>query len=99
MGKIKDDFYFIEGRIGFENIGHHDADNRFLMQSLYNQMSTWRAEHPGCTPIGVCYDERVEKDGFRPMVYEDSHGDRFYTHIDIASIEEYIELEEKGELQ
>lgn len=93
--KIKDIYYFINNKIAYENIGEHDADNRFILQTLYNQMSTWQAEHPGCTPIGVCYDEREEKNGFRPMVYEDEHGDRFYTHIDIASIEEYIKLEEK----
>lgn len=95
MTKVKDEFYFIDGKIAFENIGEHDADNRFLLEDIHQQMRKWRDEHPDCTPIGVCYDERVEKCGFRPMVYEDKNGNRFYTHIDIPTIKEYIELEEK----
>lgn len=30
------------------------------------------------------------------MVFEDKDGNRFYTHVDIKTIEEYIELEEEG---
>lgn len=92
---IKSEFYFIDNRIAIENIGEHDADNRFLMESIYNQMDEWRAQHDNeCTPIGVCYDETMEKDGFYPIVFEDRDGNRFYTHIDIATIKEYIEMEE-----
>lgn len=94
---IKDDFYFIDNRIASENIGDHDGDNRFLLESVRDMMSSWKKEHEDCTPIGVCYDYSTKKYNCYPMVYEDQNGNRFYTHIPIDTIKEYIRLESETE--
>ena len=91
---LKDDFYFIDNRISIENEGEHDGDNRFLCEGIENMMNVFYETHPGCTPIGICYeDEHSIYRGFFPMVFEDEDGNRFYDHIDILSIKEYLELE------
>ena len=90
---LKDDFYFIENSIAKENIGEHDGDNRFLAEGINELMPKFYETHPGCTPIGVCYeDEHPSYRGFFPMVFEDENGNRFYDHIDIETIKEYLEL-------
>lgn len=94
---IKDDFYFIDNRIASENIGEHDGDNRFLLESVRNMMKSWKEEHEDCTPIGVCYDDSTKKYDCYPMVYEDQNGNRFYTHIPVDTIKEYISLENEME--
>lgn len=94
---IKDDFYFIDNRIASENIGEHDGDNRFLLESVQDMMKSWNKEHEGCTPIGVCYDDSTKKYDCYPMVYEDQNGNRFYTHIPVDTIKEYISLENETE--
>ena len=93
---LKEEWSFRENRIARENIGEHDADNRFLMEPVHWQLKTWKRNHEDCIPIGICYDEEEENYGCYPMVFEDRDGNRFYTHVDIKTIEEYIELEEKG---
>ncbi len=90
---LKEEWSFRENRIDSKNIGEHDADNRFLMESPYHQLKAWKEEHEDCTPIGICYDEEEKSYGCYPMVFEDKDGNRFYTHVDIKTIEEYIELE------
>ncbi len=91
---LKDDFYFIDNKIAKENIGEHDGDNRFLCEDLENMMNAFYETHSGCTPIGICYeDEHPRFKGFFPMVFEDENGNRFYVHIDIKSIKEYLELD------
>lgn len=94
MSSLLQDFSFIKSKISVENIGEHDADNRFLVEDIHNQMKYWRELHPDCVPVGVCYDESMNKYGFFPMVYEDKNGNRFYTHIDVSTIKEYLELED-----
>lgn len=94
---IKDDFYFIDNRIASENIGEHDGDNRFLLESVPDMMKSWKKEHEDCTPIGVCYDDSTKKYDYYPMVYEDQNGNRFYTHIPVDTIKEYISLENETE--
>lgn len=97
---IKDDFFFIDNKIAIENIGEHDADNRFMGERITIQMKVWKSTHPDCIPIGVCYDPSIEKyDGFFPMVFENRNGERFYTHIDIATIKEYIEFEKENDIR
>lgn len=91
MRDISAEWLFRENRIAKENIGQHDADNRFLSKDIQIQLSTWRGSHPDCTPIGICYDKETENYGCYPMVYEDKNGNRFYTHCDIKSVEDYIE--------
>ena len=71
MRDISDEWSFRANRIARENIGTHDADNRFLSKDIQIQLSTWRGTHQGCTPIGICYDESEENYGCYPMVYED----------------------------
>jgi len=98
MRDISDEWSFRTNRIARENIGTHDADNRFLSKDIQIQLSTWRGTHQGCTPIGICYDESEENYGCYPMVYEDESGNRFYTHCDIKSVEDYIKSYEKEKL-
>lgn len=93
---LKEEWLFRENKIARENIGEHDADNRFLMEPVYWQLRTWKSSHEDCIPIGICYDEEEENYGCYPMVFEDKDGNRFYTHVNIKTIEEYIELEEEG---
>lgn len=91
---LKDDFYFIDNKIARENIGEHDGDNRFLAEGINELMPKFYETHPGCTPIGICYeDEHPSFRGFFPMVFEDENGNRFYDHIDIETIKEYLELQ------
>lgn len=91
---LKDDFYFIDNKIAKENIGEHDGDNRFLAEGINGLMPKFYETHPGCTPIGICYeDEHPSFRGFFPMVFEDENGNRFYDHIDIETIKEYLELQ------
>lgn len=91
---LKNDFYFLDNKIHKENIGEHDGDNRFLCEGIENLMTMWKETHEGCTPIGICYEFPHEYcHGFYPMVYEDENGDRFWTHIDVWTIKEYMELE------
>ena len=94
---LKEEWLFRENKIARENIGEHDADNRFLLEDIHRQLTHWKSNHEDCTPIGICYDEEEEKYGCYPMVFEDKNGNRFYTHVNIKTIEEYIELEEEGE--
>ena len=90
--------YILENRIAADFIGEHDPNNRFLAEDTRNWMKEWKFDHEGCTPIGICYDPCVAKYGcYHPMVYEDENGDRFYTHVGTVTLEEIIELEEKGE--
>lgn len=84
---------FRKNSIARENIGEHDADNRFMGYGIHRQLTEWQEDHPGCTPIGICYDKAEEKYGCFPMVYEDQDGNRFYTHCDIKTVEEYIGLD------
>ena len=93
---LKDDFHFLDNKIHKENIGEHDGDNRFLCEGVENMMNTWKETHENCTPIGVCYEfpHEIYK-GFYPMVYEDENGNRFWTHIDVSTIKEYMELEDE----
>lgn len=89
---LKDDFYFIDNNIAKENIGEHDGDNRFIAEGIKSLMPKFYETHPGCTPVGVCYeDEHLRFKGFFPMVFEDENGNRFYDHIDIETIKEYLE--------
>ena len=83
------DYSFVDCRISKENIGEHDADNRFMMEPFERQMDAWKAEHPGCTPIGICYDDEVSSYGCYPMVFEDANGNRYYTHWDIKTYQDY----------
>lgn len=93
---LKEEWSFRENRIARENIGEHDADNRFLLEDIHRQLTHWKSDHEDCTPIGICYDDEEENYGCYPMVFEDKYGNRFYTHVNIKTIEEYIELEEEG---
>lgn len=95
---LKEEWLFRENKIARENIGEHDADNRFLMETPHRQLRVWKREREDCTPIGICYDKEEENYGCYPMVFEDKDGNRFYTHFDIKTIEEYIELEEEGKI-
>lgn len=62
---LKDDFYFIDNKIAKENIGEHDGDNRFLAEGIKDLMPKFYETHPGCTPIGICYeDEHPRFKGF-----------------------------------
>ena len=92
---LKQEWAFRENHIAKENIGEHDADNRFLTEGIHRQLTHWKNTHEDCTPIGICYDEEMENYGCYPMVFEDEDGNRFYTHVDIKTVEEYIELEEE----
>lgn len=92
---LKEEWSFRENRIAPENIGEHDGNNRFLLEDYSRQLTHWKNDHEGCTPIGICYDESEENYGCYPLVYEDENGDRFYTHCDIKGIEEAIMFEEK----
>lgn len=94
--RLKDEWSFRENKISRYNLGEHDGDNRFLVESIYNQLRAWKESHEDCTPIGICYDAEEEKYGCYPMVFEDKNGNRFYTHVDIKTVEEYIKLEEEG---
>lgn len=94
---LKEEWSFRENRIARENLGEHDADNRFLLEDIHRQLTHWKNNHEDCIPIGICYDEEEENYGCYPMVFEDKDGNRFYTHCDIKTVEEYIELEEKGD--
>ncbi len=88
----KNDYSFLDCKISKENIGEHDADNRFMMESIPKQLNAWKEDHPGCIMIGVCYeDEHPNYKGFFPFVYEDQSGNRFWTHWDLSSIEDYME--------
>ena len=93
---LKDEWSFRENRIDPQNLGEHDGDNRFFMETVPNHLKAWREEHPGCTPIGICYDESEKSYGCYPMVFEDENGNRFYTHVDIKAVEECIEMEENN---
>ena len=89
---LKDDFYFIDNNIAKENIGEHDGDNRFIAEGIKGLMLKFYETHPGCIPLGICYeDEQPRFKGFFPMVFEDENGNRFYDHIDIETIKEYLE--------
>ena len=86
------DYLFLENKISVDSIGEHDADNRFMIEDCVHQMDAWKEDHPGCTMIGVFYaDEHPNCRGFYPFVYEDENGDRFWTHWDLLTIQEYIE--------
>jgi len=85
----------LDSHINISNIGEHDADNRFIVGDVEKWMSKWQEDHEGCVIIGICYDESIKKyETYYPMVYEDENGNRFYTHIDVEFLKEYIELEE-----
>ncbi len=89
---LKDDFYFIDNNVAKENIGEHDGDNRFIAEGIKSLMPKFYETHPGCIPLGICYeDEHPRFKGFFPMVFEDENGNRFYDHIDIETIKEYLE--------
>lgn len=90
---LDEEWSFRKNKIARENIGEHDGDNRFLLSDIHRQLRHWKNSHENCTPIGICYDEEEENYGCYPMVFEDENGNRFYTHCDIKTIEEYIELE------
>ena len=92
---LKEEWSFRENRIARENIGEHDADNRFLLDDIHRHLTHWKNTHEGCTPIGICYDEEEENYGCYPMVFEDENGNRFYTHCDIKAVNDQIEQEEK----
>ena len=92
---LDEEWSFRKNKIAKENIGEHDADNRFLLEDTYRQLRRWKSTHEGCVPVGVCYDQETENYGCYPLVYEDENGNRFYTHCDIKSVEEYIELEKE----
>ena len=96
MSSLERDWDFRHNKISRYNLGTHDADNRFMMYDIHKQLDAWKEEHPGCTPIGICYDEEEEHYGCYPMVFEDQDGNRFYTHVDIKTVEEYIEIEKRG---
>lgn len=86
------EYAFINCRIAKENIGEHDADNRFLMEGVENQIRRWKETHEGCTLIGICYeDPHPCYRGYYPMVYEDETGSRFWTHWDVDTFCEYVE--------
>ena len=88
------DYSFIDCHIAKENIGTHDFDNRFVAEPMARQIEYWQEEHPGCTIIGMCYDEETKKyGGYYPMVYEDENGFRYYTHWDVKT---YLEYKEEG---
>ena len=86
------DYSFVKCRIAKENIGEHDADNRFLMEDFEHQLDKWHEDHEGCTIIGICYDDpHPYYCGYYPMVYEDEHGNRFWTHWCLGTYQEYVE--------
>lgn len=87
------DYSFLENRISKENIGEHDEDNRFLMERFNSQIERYLEDRPGCTLIGVCYEEpHPSYKGYYPIVYEDENGNRFWTHWCIDTAKEYKEV-------
>ena len=86
------DYSFVDCHISKENIGEHDADNRFLMEDFKNQLRVWQEQHEGCTIIGICYEyPHPRYKGYYPMVYEDQSGNRFWTHWDLYTYQDYVE--------
>lgn len=88
-GVMTIDYSWIKNRISKENIGSHDADNRFLLEDVERQISKYLHERPDITLLGVCYDDAVENYDCYPLVYEDKNGNRFYTHWDVNAFLEY----------
>ena len=85
-------YEFIECHVAKDNIGEHDGDNRFLLESIEKRFESWQKDHEGCTPIGICYeDEHPRFKGFYPMVFEDKAGNRYWTHWDVATFKEAVE--------
>ena len=88
---MKIDYSFVENRIAIENIGKHDPNNIWINEDFPKQIQAWKELNPNCTIIGICYDDSIAKynERYRPMVYEDENGDRFYTHWDVETYKEY----------
>lgn len=76
------DYSFMDKHVDISNIGQHDLDNYFVHgEFMCWQFPTWQKTHPGCVPIGIC-KESTNCDGmFVAMVFEDSNGGRYYTHV------------------
>lgn len=86
------DYSFIDCHIAKENIGEHDGDNRFLIADIGHQIEAWQEDHKGCTIVGICYeDPHPFYKGYYPMVYEDENGNRFWTHWNPGTLNEYVE--------
>lgn len=85
------DYDFFNCRISKENIGEHDYDNRFLIDNIDDQLETWKEQHEGCTPIGICYELPSRYHGYYPMVYEDENGNRYWTHWNVDITKEYLD--------
>ena len=90
---METDYSFVENHIAIENIGTHDFDNSWLGEDFPKQISAWKKINPDCTIIGICYDDKVAmyNKQYRPLVYEDENGDRFYTHWNVEMYKEYRE--------
>lgn len=85
-------YEFIECHVAKDNIGEHDGDNRFLLESIEKQLESWQKDHEDCIPIGICYeDEHPRFKGFYPMVFEDKDGNRYWTHWDVTTFKEAVE--------
>lgn len=78
---------------------NHDGDNRFLLEDPLHHVDAWQREHEGCTLIGVCYEENDYTDNayFHPVIYEDENGNRYWTHFDIETLKEYLDMEDKDD--
>jgi hypothetical protein len=86
------DYSFVDCHIAKENIGEHEPYNGWINAPMPKQIEEWQRCFPDCTPIGICYDDSEAKyDRYRPMVFEDADGHRFYTHWDVTTYEEYKE--------
>jgi len=77
------DYSFLEKHVDANNLGEHDPDNWFIhAEFLIWQFAAWQHNHPDCTPIGICPEARNNiSDDFIAMVFEDSKGNRYYTHV------------------
>ena len=71
----------------------------FLLEDILHHVDAWQREHEGCTLIGVCYEENdyTDNDYFHPVIYEDENGNRYWTHFDIETLKEYLDMEDKDD--
>lgn len=90
------DVSFMHRHVNLQNIGQHDLDNSFIHADyMCWQFPAWQANHPGCTPVGICRESTNGRGLYFAMVFEDEKGNRYFTHVP-ASWEEEAKVIDKG---
>lgn len=83
------DFSFLNKHVDEMNLGQHDMDNSFIFTDfIVWQFPAWQSRHEDCIPIGVCEECTSGRGAFIAMVFEDSKGNRYFTHVPASWKEE-----------